>query len=47
MVRLGKLTDYGLVLMTCIAREQGISAAHGARSGRANPSCRFPPSASC
>ena len=24
MVRLGKLTDYGLVLMTCIARTQGI-----------------------
>ena len=23
MVRLGKLTDYGLVLMTCIARDQG------------------------
>jgi len=23
MVRLGKLTDYGLVLMTCIARSQG------------------------
>lgn len=23
MVRLGKLTDYGLVLMTCIARTQG------------------------
>jgi FeS assembly SUF system regulator len=23
MVRLGKLTDYGLVLMTCIARNQG------------------------
>ena len=22
MVRLGKLTDYGLVLMTCIARDQ-------------------------
>ena len=25
MVRLGKLTDYGLVLMTCIARTQGTS----------------------
>jgi len=25
MVRLGKLTDYGLVLMTCIARNQGGS----------------------
>jgi len=24
MVRLGKLTDYGLVLMTCIARGQGL-----------------------
>ncbi len=24
MVRLGKLTDYGLVLMTCIARTQGV-----------------------
>jgi DNA-binding IscR family transcriptional regulator len=23
MVRLGKLTDYGIVLMTCIARGQG------------------------
>ena len=23
MVRLGKLTDYGIVLMTCIARSQG------------------------
>ena len=26
MVRLGKLTDYGLVLMTCIARGQGAEA---------------------
>jgi FeS assembly SUF system regulator len=25
MVKLGKLTDYGLVLMTCIARGQGVS----------------------
>ena len=25
MVRLGKLTDYGLVLMSCIARSQGLS----------------------
>jgi FeS assembly SUF system regulator len=25
MVRLGKLTDYGIVLMTCIARSQGAS----------------------
>ncbi|HXX19354.1 MAG TPA: SUF system Fe-S cluster assembly regulator [Candidatus Acidoferrum sp.] len=25
MVRLGKLTDYGLVLMTCIARTQGAT----------------------
>jgi FeS assembly SUF system regulator len=25
MVRLGKLTDYGIVLMTCIARRQGAS----------------------
>jgi FeS assembly SUF system regulator len=25
MVRLGKLTDYGIVLMTCIARGQGAS----------------------
>jgi FeS assembly SUF system regulator len=25
MVRLGKLTDYGLVLMTCIAKGQGAS----------------------
>jgi len=25
MVRLGKLTDYGLVLMTCMARPQGSS----------------------
>ena len=25
MVRLGKLTDYGLVLMSCIARGQGLS----------------------
>jgi len=25
MVKLGKLTDYGLVLMTCIARTQGVS----------------------
>ena len=24
MVKLGKLTDYGLVLMTCIARTQGV-----------------------
>ncbi len=25
MVKLGKLTDYGLVLMTCIAKGQGVS----------------------
>lgn len=29
MVRLGKLTDYGLVLMTCMARSHG-SSMHGA-----------------
>ena len=34
MVKLGKLTDYGLVLMTCIARDAGRVPAHGARSGR-------------
>lgn len=32
MIRLGKLTDYGLVLMTCIARTQGQTAGlHTAR----------------
>ncbi|HYL12192.1 MAG TPA: SUF system Fe-S cluster assembly regulator [Terriglobales bacterium] len=32
MIRLGKLTDYGLVLMTCIARTQGQTASlHTAR----------------
>jgi len=25
MVRLGKLTDYGLVLMTCIGRTEGVA----------------------
>ena len=31
MVKLGKLTDYGLVLMTCIARSEGIAAQRTAR----------------
>jgi len=31
MVRLGKLTDYGLVLMTCMARAQGPSPMRTAR----------------
>ena len=31
MVKLGKLTDYGLVLMTCIARSEGVMAQRTAR----------------
>lgn len=31
MVKLGKLTDYGLVLMTCIARSEGVAAQRTAR----------------
>ena len=33
MVKLGKLTDYGLVLMTCIARSDFSATAHGPRLG--------------
>jgi FeS assembly SUF system regulator len=32
MVKLGKLTDYGLVLMTCIARSEGVSSQRTARN---------------
>lgn len=31
MVKLGKLTDYGLVVMTCIARSEGTTAQRTAR----------------
>ena len=31
MVKLGKLADYGLVLMTCMAKDQGAGMLHTAR----------------
>ena len=46
MIRLAKLTDYGLVLMTIIARGQG-SAVHTARDLAASRACHFRPLASC